>query len=516
LPTFEFDVVNNMSPKIKVIDNDLKELTVNVNVASKAIDGLGTHKGGFFGAKGFFASEQIKKVFEFGKEVFKLGKEFVEAVAQSQELKEETLSMLGVMGLSKEAAESEFEAIGDIAKHSAMTKKEVIAEYQELFSFSQRFGTEATQNVIKAGTDIQKLLGKGAQEAFVGVVRNIDAMGSLNARMVKQLKEVGVATPEKLYKALATNLHTTVKGAEAMVKAGRVGKAASIDTLLDLVQQNAGKGNQLGSYAAERTAGNYKDQVKNLGEAWDKMFEDIDTSPLADALKELTTLFDPTTESGQRMKEELQIAFGYITDSVKFATTHMEDFFNVVVKTLGAVEGIAKFMLEHPILSSTLAGAAAGGITAGPWGALFGATIAGGAAIGMSGGDETKTEQPLKNLGISTRDLHDTNETLTQTTRYSTSAIEDLTDAIRKAKTNGGIIVIDDTVAPINTNEPTPQKPEITGKGHVARNDAPIVIQHHTHVGSIRDDKDLEEIDRRMELSMREIVQRVQEEWGLA
>ena len=130
-----------------------------------------------FGSEGFFASEMIAKVAEFTDKIIEWGVELVEAASKAAEFREEALGTFSVMTGGADAAEEEFERLQQLAKGTAMTKTEVMGQYRELFSFAQTYGTKAAEDVISAGADIQKLLGTGAQQAFVGAVKNIEAMG---------------------------------------------------------------------------------------------------------------------------------------------------------------------------------------------------------------------------------------------------------------------------------------------------------------------------------------------------
>ncbi len=226
-----------------------------------------------------------------------------------------------------------------------MTKQQVMDQYRELFSFTDRFGTKATEDVIAAGADIQKALGAGAQSAFVGVMRNIEAMGGLNTRTVRQLREVGIATPQRLYEALAEQLHTNAKGAERMLKAGKISQETSINTLLKLVQDRVDKGGALGEFSKERTLGNIDDQVKNLRESMEGLFQEIDTGPIARSIAGLTEKFDPASASGQRMREDLQKAFNGISGAIDYAGSHMEGW---IYKAERAYE-IAKKLMAIPM-----------------------------------------------------------------------------------------------------------------------------------------------------------------------
>lgn len=427
MANWEFNVLDKMTDPLKKMGSSLGDLESTISATSKELEKLeraaqleslksaspikqqigymkiyrddlekmrshhegAAEKGGFFkrmfGEEGFFAAEQIERVTRYGEAVFELGKRFIEAGIAASDFKEDSESTLSVMLGSTEAAEKEFELIGVMAKNTSMTKAEIMGEYTELFSFTQKFGSEATQNVIAAGADIEKLLGKNAQSAFLGVFKNIEAMGGLSEKMVKQLKDVGIATPEKLYESLATTLKTTSKGAQALLKAGGVSQAQSIDALLDLVQKNVNKGDKLGSYSVKMAATDAGDAIKNLRDAWKDLFDGVDTAPIAAGINSLIAAMDPASESGKKMRDLLGRAFEDIGKMATYAADNMSGWVDKAQSVLGVIEKIGKFMDDHPTISKMLIGAAAGaaaGAAFGPMGALVGA--AGGAVTGGS------------------------------------------------------------------------------------------------------------------------------------
>lgn len=294
-----------------------------------------------FGAEGFFAAEMIEKAAEFGHKILELGERFAETAIEAAQFKRRALSVFDLMLGGKEAAGEEFEQLQKIVRGSTATKQEVLSQYQQMFSFTDRFGVRATEDVIAAGADIQKALGSNASGAFLGVIRNIEAMGGLNQRTIRQLRETGIATPTKVYDALAADLHTTSKGAQNLIKAGKISQEQSITTLLKLVQTRIDKGGSLGSFSVERSSKNVTDQLKNLKEEYESVFQDIDTTPIADALAHIAHMFAKGTESGDAMREKAEKLFSAIAKGAEFAGEHLPGFVDWLTATLEVLEKIA-------------------------------------------------------------------------------------------------------------------------------------------------------------------------------
>jgi soluble cytochrome b562 len=176
-------------------------------------------------------------------------------------------------------------------------------------------------------------------------------MGGLNERTIRQLRETGISTPQRVYEALAGQMHTTVEGAKNLIKSHRVGMEQSVNLMLGLVQTRIDKGDPLGTFSIERSAGNLDDQLKNLKESWESLFEGIDTAPIARAVSELAKSFDPATESGAHMRDMLQDGFGKITHAIDYAREHMETWIGVADRALH----IAEKLLAIPIFLGKVA-----------------------------------------------------------------------------------------------------------------------------------------------------------------
>ena len=362
---WEFDVIDKMSSPLKAMDTNLGSFEKQLKLASNELDKLeraarvdeiskmedpmkrqiatlrmfkddllhvaeaqkkakeeGIGLRSLFSDKAFFAFEMAKNFLHLAESVGHSALEFVHWTAEAAQFRAGALATFDLMLNGKEAAEEEFGALEQIARGTAMTKQQVMDQYRELFSFTDRFGTKATEDVIAAGADIQKALGTQQAGAFVMVMRNIEAMGGLNTRMIRQLRETGIATPQRLYEALATEMHTTAKGAEGLIKAHKISQEHSINTLLKLVQDRIDKGGALGEFSLERSKGNIDDQVKNL-----KRVNGVDVrrdqhgSDCACA-GGTGKAFDPATASGRHMRDIAnQKAFRGISDAIKFTTS---------------------------------------------------------------------------------------------------------------------------------------------------------------------------------------------------
>ena len=382
---WEFDVIDKMSSPLKAMDTNLGNFEKQLKLASNELDkleraakvdeiskmddpmkrqiatlrlfkedllhvaeaqkkakeeGLGLKS--LFSDKAFFAFEMGEHFFHLAEGVAHSAMEFIHWTAEAAQFRNGALATFDLMLNGKEAALEEFEALEQLATGSVMTKQTVMEQYKELFSFTDRYGAKATEDVIAAGADIQKALGAGAQSAFLGVMRNIEAMGGLNTRTIRQLREVGIATPTRLYEALAKELHTTAKDAEGMLNAHKISQETSINTLLKLVQDRIDKGGALGEFSLERSKGNVDDQIKNLKESFESMFEEVDTKPAAHAIAELGEAFGKDTELGKELRGVAKEAFETIGAAIDYSREHLKGWIEDARIALHVAEALLK------------------------------------------------------------------------------------------------------------------------------------------------------------------------------
>lgn len=264
--------------------------------------------------------EAARTVVELGEKVFELGKRFAEATIEAADFRHESLVSLEAMLGTKEGAEEELETLERMSRGTKDTTAQMMSSFQELFSFTQKYGKKATEDVIAAGEDIKAGLGEAAQGKFIDVIRNVEAMGKFDERSMKLLKQVGVATPEKMLTALAASHHTTTAQIKAMLKAGQISSAEGINEMLTLVQNNLDKGGPLGGLSQKLAKGDVGVQIKNLKQSFEEIFAKVDTGPLIKALDRVGKMLDPGTESGKRFAETIGKVFGVVTKFVDFIT----------------------------------------------------------------------------------------------------------------------------------------------------------------------------------------------------
>lgn len=292
---------------MRIYQKDLRELTGDHKKAGGAIGEMAN------------ALEVVKNLeiaqtlFDVGRSVVELGMKFAETAIHAADFHHEATLGLEVMLGSKKAGEEELEVLERMSRGTKMTAEELFAQFQELGSFTQKFGKKATEDVIAAGQDVLVGYGQGAQQALIDVIRNAEAMGKFDERMLKGLRPVGAATPDKMVKIMAEHHGTTEKQIHAMLKAGQITAAEGINEILGLVQENVDKGGPLGAVSQKLAKGSFAIQLKNLKGRLEELFEHVDLGPLVRFTERLGQMFDPETLQGQKMRALIDRIFATLT-----------------------------------------------------------------------------------------------------------------------------------------------------------------------------------------------------------
>jgi len=292
------------------------EMAKSTNEAHKLNSSLDTIKWLEIGRAAYGAAEKV----------YGLAKSFMHlALAEGGERKAGIRTLEFMLG-DKKAAEEQWDLLELMSDRTKLTAGEMMNTYRMLFSFTQKYGVKATQDVIAAGEDINMVLGESSKSSFLAVVRNVEAMGKFDERSMRMLKEVGVATPEKLRKLLAEQRGVTEEKLKKLLSAGKISDTEGINAILSLVKQNLDKGGALGSISAKSALGSVPTQLKNIERLWGNLFDTLDTKPLAKLLENFAKSMDPATERGKKMQDVVQRAFDVIMRAIKFADDHLETF----------------------------------------------------------------------------------------------------------------------------------------------------------------------------------------------
>jgi hypothetical protein len=273
---------------------------------------------------------------DVGRKVFDLSKAFVELAINEASERKESVRTLEVMLGSKDAAEKEFDLIDSMSRKTKGTAMDMMSTYRMLFSFTEKYGVKATQDVIAASEDINVVLGDTAKQSFLSVVRNMEAMGKFDERSMRMLREVGVATPEKMRKILAEQRGVSEEQIKKLMSSGKIDDTEGVNALLTLVQKNLDKGKALGAISTEAAAGSPRTQLKNLREDFENLFEKLDIKPFADAMATMRKLLDPESASGKRLAEDVQKSFDLIVRAVQFG---IENFW--------VLEGVVRGVIDY-------------------------------------------------------------------------------------------------------------------------------------------------------------------------
>ena len=299
----------------------------NATKAAGAAHGTaGTHVGGlahFFGelreslipeiALGELAAEGIKKLGEVALEAAEkfaeLGVEAFKFALEAADLKEETTAAYTALLGSAEEGEATFakvSAIGE-ALHVPVAKAHELARTLMLEGLEDQkqviAGVEAVANLQRAGLEA------GATKYQSIIARSL-ASGHFELTS-KLLKGTGVSV-ERLYADLGKRLHRSTEEIKAELKSGKIAAETGIAALTDAI--NTGK---VAEVAAKKF--DIADVFTDLKNSFQRLFQDVDASPLMNALRDFVSIFSDGSASATSMKDVVVAVFNDVIKAIGWA-----------------------------------------------------------------------------------------------------------------------------------------------------------------------------------------------------
>lgn len=257
-----------------------------------------------------------------------LAQKGMEMAVSASQGKQQMLAMFGAMAGGREEAEKLDDMLSELADSIGVSKDE-LAPLTLAFLKMGFTGTEALEKLTLAAESAEAIVGKGGAEAFTTLQKRIaaaaEAGGTLkiDPRMQRMLMDTGVSL-EDVAKQMGVTKAQLTSGAVDATKFGEALSDAAI-------KKGAGPLKLLGSTWANIT----KKFDQDVGD----MFEDMSdvVAPFMDALRDLFSIFNASSESGKTMKEgiggALRLAFTYATQLVPVVKHFLLD---VVIYSLQA------------------------------------------------------------------------------------------------------------------------------------------------------------------------------------
>ena len=270
-----------------------------------------------------------------------------------------TKSAFAAIEGSTEKGAQLYDHVLGMAKHFRQSPKDMMKSVLAL----RTAGLDTTQalSVLQSGMDLKTLTPEANIEALARAIGQIKGKGKLEAEELNQLAESGGLAKDAVYKALLQikGLSQTdpksLDKLQALLRAGKVSADEAIPAIQKAIMTMTG---------VDR-AGGFADKARNsIGALWNGLKAApeqfllrmaVDDGPLKKLLLMLNNLFDPTTESGQRMMESLNRIGAQIMQIFgKMGTPEnmlrLEKFIINLIKLLPMLISIASVFLDVFVL----------------------------------------------------------------------------------------------------------------------------------------------------------------------
>lgn len=215
-------------------------------------------------------------------------------------------------GLEGEQSEQVLGRLEEMARAAGRSDEKAVDAFRSLRNAG--LDTAEALDVLAASSDVKWMAG-GSEEAaasYEEVFKKIQTLSKVGAKDLVKLTDAGIALPD-LAEALGKR---TGKTADEALKALRKGTADSMavqNALLDVVD-NAGGNKGLGSIAQTESVGDVQAQYERLGQIAGDLFENVDATPIANALARVSDLLNG--EFGERLTAVINKSFSWIAEQI--------------------------------------------------------------------------------------------------------------------------------------------------------------------------------------------------------
>lgn len=215
-------------------------------------------------------------------------------------------AMLGMLQVFEGGrTDTAFSALQDMGIAAGQSADATVQAFAQLRSAG--FKAKEAQDIIAASFDISAARGGGEQgkaaaDKFQELFLKFRALGKVGSKdMLALARDVGVDPSKQLPEALAARMKVPVAAALKLLEAGKADAATVQNALLDIVQKNINKGGGLGTKAKELKAGDVLLQVQSLKDVVSNLFENVDVSPFAKALGNVSEAIKKVDGEGGRI-----------------------------------------------------------------------------------------------------------------------------------------------------------------------------------------------------------------------
>lgn len=306
-------------------------------------EGAGAMAGGL--AAGAAAAAVVLKIVESIAAALKRAAEFAldlairgsELAIQMSSFKHETLESFTHLTGSSAEADRLFEKMQKISDVTGEAPSAVMGRLKKLLA--DGFKEDEASRIMTDAADIAADRGEASAQKFQTVIETLKNKGTADKSFLSKGVKAGLDQGD-IYAALASRTHKSIEAVKADLKSGRVAADDAIAALEAASEKRFGG-------AAQRQADSdpllqFASVKKNLG----RMFEDIDLSPIAGALKNVNDVLGGG--AGAELKSAFKDLFGGIFDGLfgelkgGDAKQKMTDFIRNVAEGVRGAASVAR------------------------------------------------------------------------------------------------------------------------------------------------------------------------------
>jgi hypothetical protein len=255
------------------------------------------------------------------------------------------IALRAIDGVDANAKET-LDGLRELANSAGLPTEKLTGFYKELRLAG--FEVEQVQQIMRAGLDVGAALGEDRGKGLMEAMKGIRSKGKLDVGALEQLKAAGLGDSDEFYEVLAgmqgaNTAGKTKKQIEQLLKDGKVDADTGTKAILEMVSDKIDGGGPLGTLSKQLGEGTVEGQLQALKNQMQSVFADSAvTGPFIEALKSISKLLDPTTESGEKIRATLGRAFQAVGDALsKITPEDIEKVLSAAVSLAGVVMDLA-------------------------------------------------------------------------------------------------------------------------------------------------------------------------------
>lgn len=313
----------NFAGLFRQIGSSAAQLALHLN---SVVPGLGT-----------LASTAITIATAGGAWVLDTGKKFLQWGIEMTEGRKRAIALFDALGQGEIAGKDVTKAIGDMADRTGMATSFFKPLAKELLIMGHRTVPDLKREMLAAAS-AQALMGEGGAGAYLSLAKRLahaeegtDQLKMSAKRLDSQLQEIGLSSSD-----MAKKMGLSLADFEKQLKAGKISASEWGSAIREAIITK-GKGPLAEFGTSLEAIGN------RFMRGFNKLFAQVDASPLLNRLNELVSGFVGTDAAAKGMGDALNGVFKFAAEAVEWLVIA---FLDAAIWILGAIASVRDFFRE--------------------------------------------------------------------------------------------------------------------------------------------------------------------------